>query len=163
MGLFIAKISRGRTIREFVVGVLLVPSGFTFLWMTAFGNSAIELVNEGFTRLADVTNGDVSLALFVFLEKFPLTSVLSGISVLMICLFFITSADSSAMVIDMLCSRGKDRTPVWQKIFWCVLIGIIAAVLLYTGGLDALQTMTIISALPLSIALLGCMYGLLKL
>ena len=162
VGLFIAKISRGRTIREFVVGVLLVPSGFTFLWMTAFGNSAIELVNEGFTRLADVTNEDVSLALFVFLEKFPLTSVLSGISVLMICLFFITSADSSAMVIDMLCSRGKDRTPVWQKIFWCVLIGIIAAVLLYTGGLDALQTMTIISALPLSIALLGCMYGLFK-
>lgn len=162
VGLFIAKISKGRTIREFVVGVLLVPSGFTFLWMSAFGNSAIELVNKGFTRLAEIANDDVSLALFVFLEKFPFSNALSGICVLMICLFFITSADSSAMVIDMLCSHGKDKTPAWQKIFWCALIGTIAAVLLYTGGLEVLQTMTIISALPLAIALLGCIYGLFR-
>ncbi|MCI6989424.1 MAG: BCCT family transporter [Campylobacter sp.] len=162
VGLFIAKISRGRTIREFVVGVLFVPAGFTFLWMTAFGNSAIDIVNGGFERLATMVNKDVSIALFVFLENFPFTFVLSLIAVFMIILFFITSADSSAMVIDMLCSGGKDKTPIWQKVFWCAMIGILAAALLHTGGLAALQTMTIISALPLTVAILGSMHGLFK-
>lgn len=162
VGLFIAKISRGRTIREFVIGVLFVPAGFTLIWMTVFGNSAINLVNSGFEQLATMVNKDISLALFIFLEQFPLTFVSAFIAVLMIILFFITSADSASMVIDMLCSKGEDKTPKWQKIFWCTLTGILAAVLLYTGGLDALQTMTIISALPFTLAILGSIYGLLK-
>lgn len=162
VGVFIAKISRGRTIREFVIGVLLVPSGFTFLWMSGFGNSAIDFVNSGFITLADMVNKDVSLALFIFLEKFPLSGILSLISVLMIILFFITSADSAAMVINMICSNGNDKTPVWQKLFWCIIIAIVAAVLLYMGGFDVLQTMTIISAFPLTLALLGSMHGLFK-
>ncbi|ASM39146.1 MAG: BCCT family transporter [Campylobacter sputorum] len=162
VGLFIARISRGRTIREFVIGVLFVPAGFTLIWMTVFGNSAINLVNNGFEQLATMVNEDVSLALFIFLEQFPLTFILSLIAVFMIILFFITSADSASMVIDMLCSKGEDKTPKWQKVFWCALTGILAAALLYTGGLDILQTMTIISALPLTLAMLGSIYGLLK-
>lgn len=162
VGLFIARISRGRTIREFVVGVLFIPVGFTIIWMTIFGNSAINLVNSGFEQLATMVNDDISLALFIFLEQFPFTFISAFIAVLMIILFFITSADSAAMVIDMLCSKGEDKNPKWQKVFWCALIGILAAVLLYTGGLDALQTMTIISALPLTLAMLGSIYGLLK-
>ncbi len=162
VGLFIARISRGRTIREFVMGVLFVPTIFTCIWMTVFGNSAIDMVQSGFTRLADVVSADVSQALFVFLERFPLSSVLSGVAVLMVFLFFVTSADSAAYVIDMLCSNGKDKTPARQKIFWCAAIGLITAALLYTGGLPALQSLTMISALPLTVAILGCMCGLFK-
>ncbi|PSM51714.1 BCCT (betaine/carnitine/choline) family transporter [Campylobacter blaseri] len=162
VGLFIARISRGRTIKEFVAGVLFVPTGFVFLWMTVFGNSAIELINGGYTELATAVNENVSLALFVFLEKFPFSFIMSTIATIMIIIFFVTSADSAAMVIDMLCSNGKDDTPKWQKLWWCVLIGVIASVLLYAGGLKALQAMTIIAAFPLTIALGGCIYGLFK-
>ncbi len=162
VGLFIARISRGRTIREFVMGVLFVPTIFTCIWMTVFGNSAIDLVQNGFSRLAQTATEDVSLALFVFLEKFPLSSVLSGVAVLMVFLFFVTSADSAAYVIDMLCSNGKDKTPARQKIFWCAAIGFITIALLYTGGLAALQSLTMISAFPLTVAILGCMCGLIK-
>ncbi|MCR5813533.1 MAG: BCCT family transporter [Desulfovibrio sp.] len=162
VGLFIARISRGRTIREFVLGVLLVPTIFTCIWMTVFGNSAIDMVHNGFTRLAEVATSDVSLALFVFLEKFPFSSVLSLLAVLMVFLFFVTSADSASYVIDMLCSNGYDKTPARQKVFWGITIGFVTAALLYTGGLAALQAMTMISAFPLTVALLGCMYGLLK-
>ncbi|MCR5084514.1 MAG: BCCT family transporter [Succinivibrionaceae bacterium] len=162
VGLFIARISRGRTIREFVMGVLLVPTIFTCIWMTVFGNSAIGMVQEGFTRLAEVATADVSQALFVFLERFPMPSVLSAVAVLMVFLFFVTSADSGAYVIDMLCSNGKDKTPARQKVFWCCAIGIITAALLCMGGLAALQSLTMISALPLTIAILGCMCGLFK-
>lgn len=162
VGLFIARISRGRTIREFIKGVLFVPTGFILLWMTVFGNSAIELISGGYAELADAVNNDVSIALFVFLEKFPLGSIMSGIATIMIIIFFVTSADSAAMVIDMLCSNGKDNTPKWQKLLWCVLIGLIASVLLYAGGLKALQAMTITAAFPLTVALMGSIYGLLK-
>ncbi|MCR5536124.1 MAG: BCCT family transporter [Succinivibrio sp.] len=162
VGLFIARISRGRTIREFVLGVLCVPTLFTCIWMTVFGNSAIDMVQHGFTRLAEVATADVSQALFVFLEGFPLSSVLSAVAVLMVFLFFVTSADSAAYVIDMLCSNGKDKTPARQKIFWCVAIGLITAALLYSGGLGALQSLTMIFAFPLTVAILGCMCGLFK-
>ncbi len=162
VGLFIARISRGRTIREFVMGVLFVPTIFTCIWMTVFGNSAIDMVQNGFTRLSVIASEDVSLALFVFLERFPLSSVLSGVAVLMVFLFFVTSADSAAYVIDMLCSNGKDKTPARQKIFWCAAIGLITAALLYTGGLAALQSLTMIFAFPLTMAILGCMCGLIK-
>lgn len=162
VGAFIARISRGRTIREFVIGVLLVPAGFTCLWMTALGDSALQLVAGGFDRLADVVNRDVSLALFVFLEQFPLSFAVSFIAASMILLFFVTSADSAAMVMDMFCSKGSDRTPAWHKLMWCVVMTVVAAGLLYAGGLAALQTMTMVAALPFTIALLGCMAGLIK-
>jgi len=163
VGLFIARISRGRTIREFIIGVMLIPTVFTLFWMTVFGNSAIDLVyNQGITALGDMVSKDSSVALFVFFDNFPLTSVLSFFSVLMIVIFFVTSCDSGAMVVDMLCSHGKNDTPLWQRVYWAVGIGIVAAILLLAGGLNALQTMTIASALPFTIVLLLAIAGLIK-
>jgi choline/glycine/proline betaine transport protein len=163
VGLFIARISRGRTIREFILGVMLIPALFTLLWMTIFGNSAIELVyNQGVTALGTMVSQDSSVALFVFLDNFPLSAVLSFFSVLMIVIFFVTSCDSGAMVVDMLCSHGRNDTPLWQRVYWAVGIGIVAAILLLAGGLNALQTMTIASALPFAIVLLLAIVGLIK-
>ena len=163
VGLFIARISRGRTIREFIIGVMLIPTVFTLLWMTIFGNSAIDLVhNQGVVALGDMVSKDSSVALFVFLENFPLSSVLSFFSVLMIVIFFVTSCDSGAMVVDMLCSHGRNDTPLWQRVYWAVGIGVVAAVLLLVGGLSALQTMTIASALPFTLVLLLAIAGLIK-
>lgn len=163
VGLFIARISRGRTIREFIIGVMLIPTVFTLFWMTIFGNSAIDLVyNQGIVELGEMVSKDSSVALFVFLENFPLSSVLSFFSVLMIVIFFVTSCDSGAMVVDMLCSHGKNDTPLWQRVYWAVGIGIVAAILLLAGGLNALQTMTIASALPFTIVLLLAITGLIK-
>ena len=163
VGLFIARISRGRTIREFIIGVMLIPTVFTLFWMTIFGNSAIDLVhNQGVVALGDMVSKDSSVALFVFLDNFPLTSVLSFFSVLMIVIFFVTSCDSGAMVVDMLCSHGRNDTPLWQRVYWAVGIGIVAAVLLLVGGLSALQTMTIASALPFALVLLLAIAGLIK-
>jgi choline/glycine/proline betaine transport protein len=102
------------------------------------------------------------VALFVFLENFPLTSLLSILSVVMIVIFFVTSCDSGAMVVDMLCSHGSNNTPVWQRVYWAVGIGVVAAILLLVGGLNALQTMTIASALPFAIVLLLSIVGLIK-
>ncbi|CAM3326110.1 choline BCCT transporter BetT [Xenorhabdus nematophila] len=163
VGMFIARVSRGRTIREFVTGVLFVPSGFTLMWMTAFGNSSIDLIaNKGAKELADIVQSDVSLALFNFLEHFPFPDVLSFIAIVMVVMFFVTSADSGAMVVDALASGGAKHTPVWQRIFWAGLMGVVAISLLIAGGLSALQTVTIASALPFSAILLISIYGLLK-
>lgn len=163
VGLFIARISRGRTIREFICGVLLVPAAFTLLWMTVFGDSAIHLVlHDGLQNLADTANTDSSLALFVFLEHFPFSTLSSLIAVAMVVVFFVTSADSGALVVDMLASGGRDHTPLWQRLFWSILIGAVAIALLLTDGLRALQTATIASALPFSIVLLAAIWGLFK-
>jgi choline/glycine/proline betaine transport protein len=105
---------------------------------------------------------DSSVALFVFLENFPLSSVLSFFSVLMIVIFFVTSCDSGAMVVDMLCSHGRNDTPLWQRVYWAIGIGVVAGILLLVGGLSALQTMTIASALPFAIVLIIAIIGLIK-
>ncbi|ALS97621.1 BCCT family transporter [Lacimicrobium alkaliphilum] len=163
VGLFIARVSRGRTIREFVLGVLLVPTGFTLMWMTFFGNSAIELIlNQGVTELGQMVQKDVSIALFAFLEQFPLSNILSLLATLMVIVFFVTSSDSGSMVVDMLCSNGRDDTALWQRVFWASGEGVVAIVLLLAGGLGALQTMAIASALPFTIVLLIATYGLIK-
>lgn len=163
VGMFIARISRGRTIREFVTGVLFVPTGLTLIWMTAFGNTAINMImNRGMVELGQAVQTDVPVALFRFLEYFPFSTVLSVIATAMVVIFFVTSSDSSAMVVDMLASGGNSKTPIWQRVFWSILIGVVAMVLLLAGGLQALQTVTIASALPFSIVLLVSAYGLLK-
>ena len=163
VGMFIARVSRGRTIRQFVTGVMFVPAGFTLLWMTVFGNGAIHMIlHDGLTSLAETVGQDSSLALFAFLEQFPLASVLSVVAVLMVVVFFVTSADSGALVVDMLASGGNPQTPLWQRIFWAGSIGVVAIALLLADGLSALQTATIASALPFSIILLAAMWGLLK-
>jgi choline/glycine/proline betaine transport protein len=160
VGLFIARISRGRTIREFVIGALLGPTVFTLLWMTVFGNSAIELIlNQGATSLGDMVKEDPSVALFQFFEYLPGTKLLSMVAVVMVVVFFVTSADSGAMVVNMLASNGRDDTPLWQRVFWTASIGVIAAILLVAGGLPSLQTAAIASALPFSFALLFAIFG----
>ncbi|WP_434776988.1 BCCT family transporter [Neisseria sp. Ec49-e6-T10] len=163
VGMFIARISRGRTIRQFVVGAMIIPTGFTLLWMTFFGGEAIHLIaNEGATDLATAVQADVSVALFKFFEYFPFSRVLSIFGVLMVIIFFVTSADSAAMVVDMLASGGQENTPLWQRIFWSSTMGIVAIALLFSGGLSALQTMTIVTALPYAMVLLIAIYGLFK-
>jgi len=163
VGLFIARISRGRTIREFVTGVLLVPTAFTLLWMTVFGDTAIHMILwEHVTSLGEAIERDSSLALFAFLEYFPFASLLSLIAIIMVVVFFVTSADSGALVVDMLASGGQGQTPVWQRVFWAGSMGAVAIALLLADGLTALQTATIASALPFTIVLLCAMWGLLK-
>jgi len=163
VGLFIARISRGRSIREFVRGVLLVPAGFTLFWMTVFGDSAIYLILvDGAQNLAEIVNADSSLALFAFLETLPLASITSFIAIVMVVVFFVTSADSGALVVDLLASDETRNSPVWQRIFWSLLMGAVAIALLLADGLTALQTATIASALPFSIILLVAIWGLFK-
>lgn len=161
VGMFIARISRGRTIREFLIGVLLIPSGFTFAWMTIFGNSAIDLIHvQGMTDLADAVAADTSIALFAFLAHLPFSQIISFIGLVMVIIFFVTSCDSGAMVVDMLASHGENNTPLWQRFYWTVGIGVVATILLLNGGLAALQTMSIVSALPFTVVLIIAIYGM---
>ncbi|KAA9132664.1 BCCT family transporter [Marinihelvus fidelis] len=164
VGMFIARVSRGRTIREFVIGVLMVPTGFTFMWMTFFGDTALYLLLiDGFQGLGDAVQADTSVALFRFLEHLPMAAITSTLATLLVITFFVTSSDSGSLVVDMLTSGGTDEeTPVWQRIFWAVTEGAIAAALLLAGGLQALQTATIASALPFCAVMLLMCWGLWK-
>ena len=161
VGLFIARISRGRTIREFVFGVMLVPSLFTFLWFSIFGDTALHLImREGYTALIGEVQSNTAIALFKLYERLPLTEVVSFITVVLIITFFVTSSDSGSLVIDSLAAGGRTDTPVWQRVFWASTEGVIAAVLLLAGGLKALQTMTIATALPFAVIMLLSAWGL---
>ncbi len=162
VGMFIARISRGRTIRQFIAGVLLVPVLFTFLWMTVFGNTALQMEMAGVAPIARVVDENISVALFAMLEHLPWATISSGLATLLVMLFFVTSADSGALVIDMITSGAETPSPVWQRIFWAVTAGVVAAVLLATGGLQALQTAAIASALPFVIVMILMCYGLLR-
>ncbi|CAH0535770.1 Glycine betaine transporter [Vibrio stylophorae] len=161
VGMFIARVSRGRTIREFIVGVLFIPAGFTFFWMTVFGNTAIHEIMSGLSpNLGDVVNNNVAVALFVFLEQLPLSGVMSVLALALVVTFFVSSSDSGSFVIDTLTSGGDKASPTWQRVFWASLEGVIAAVLLSAGGLNALQTMTIASAFPFMLIILAFCYCL---
>ncbi|MBB3472041.1 BCCT family transporter [Sphingomonas sp. BK345] len=163
VGMFIARISRGRTIREFVIGVLFVPTAFTFLWMTVFGNTAIAL-DLGVARggIAQAVQADLSTALFKFLEYLPAAGVTSTLAIALVAVCFVTSADSGALVIDTLASGGAEDTPRWQRIYWCVLLGVTAALLLLAGGLGALQAATLLAALPFCFIMLMLAVGLIR-
>jgi len=163
VGMFIARISRGRTIREFVIGVLFVPSGFTFLWMTVFGNTAIALdLGPAAGGIADAVQANLSTALFKFLEYLPAAGFTSTLAILLVAVFFITSADSGALVIDTLASGGAEDTPRWQRMYWCILLGVTATLLLLAGGLGALQTATLLAALPFTFIMLLIAFGLVR-
>ena len=160
VGMFIARISRGRTVREFVIGVLLVPTAFNLLWMTVFGNSAIWMdVNVAAGALSQ-TATNVDALLFRFFEYLPFTQVVSWLAILLIGVFFVTSADSGALVVDAIATRGDTKSPVWQRLFWCVLLGATSIVLLLAGGLGALQALTLIAGLPVAIIMLALCFGL---
>ena len=163
VGIFVARISRGRTIREFLIGVTVVPTLFVCLWLGVLGGSGIELIlNQGVTELGDAIVDNPAVGLFRFLEFLPATELLSMICLGMIVIFFVTSADSGAMVLNMLSARGRDDTPALQRSIWTLVIAITASVLLLGGGLQALQAATIASALPFAIALLGAFLGFAK-
>src|SRR5690625_6357792 len=128
--MFIARVSRGRSIREFFLWVALRHTGFTFLWMTVFGDAAIDMVlNQDKWSIAEATLEDPSLALFAFLEQFRLSSVVSIIAVVMVLVFFVSSADSRALGVAMLGSCGDDNTPVWQRLLWAISMGVMAIAL----------------------------------
>ena len=140
-----------------------MPAGFTLLWMTVFGDTAIYyILVDGLSEFGVVVQNDVTQALFVFLEKMPISTITSILAVFMIVIFFVTSADSGALVLDILSSKENMPSPVWQRIFWSTLTGVVAIALLLADGLQALQTATIASALPFSIILLIAIYGLFK-
>ena len=150
VGMFIARISRGRTVREFIVGVLLIPTAFNLLWMTAFGNGAIWIDTHVAQGALAQTAGNVDALLFRFFEYLPLAKTVSWLAIVLIALFFVTSADSGAYVVDAIASRGHPRSPVWQRLFWAAVLGVTAIALMLAGGLKALQAMTLIAALPVA-------------
>jgi choline/glycine/proline betaine transport protein len=162
VGMFIARISKGRTVREFILGVLIVPSIVTFFWISAFGSTAIHEAILGNDTIVNAVNDNVATALFVFLEDYPLAFILNIIAVILIAGFFITSSDSGSLVVDNLTSGGKLDAPVGQRIFWAVAEGSVAAVLLLGGGLQALQTATIVTGLPFAVILIIMCFSLYK-
>ena len=161
VGLFIAKISRGRTIREFIAGVMLVPTIFTFFWFSVFGDTALNMIMvQGYESLITEVQNNQAIALFKLLENLPFTQIVSSITVLLIITFFVTSSDSGSLVIDSLAAGGRSDTPWWQRSFWVITEGAVAAVLLIAGGLTALQTAAIVSALPFAIIILISIFGM---
>ncbi|MCF8231093.1 MAG: BCCT family transporter [Bacteroidales bacterium] len=162
VGMFIARISIGRTVREFVLGVLIVPTLLTFLWLSAFGGSAVFMELHGVGSVADIIEKDVALSLFSLLDNFPLAYVTHIVAILLIVSFFVTSSDSGSLVVDMFTSGGKTQTPVYQRVFWAFAVGGVAAVLLLGGGLKALQTAAITTGLPFALILVLMSRSLLK-
>ena len=158
VGMFIARVSYGRTVREFTVWVLIAPSIVAIIWMSTFGGTALEqLFADGYRGVAESVP---ELALFKMLEQLPLSSFVSGVSVLLIAIFFITSADSGSLVIDTITAGGKMDAPVQQRVFWCVLAGMVAIALMLGGGMASLQALTISIALPFVIVMLMMCIGL---
>jgi len=164
VGIFIARISKGRTVREFVFGVLLLPTALTFLWMSAFGGTALSLeLGEGTAGvISAAVSENVATALFVMLEQLPLTGLTSFVGIIMVVVFFVTSSDSGSLVVDSLASGGKLESPVPQRVFWAVIEGVVAATLLLGGGLSALQTAAISAGLPFAVVLLIMCYSIFK-
>jgi choline/glycine/proline betaine transport protein len=153
VGIFIARVSKGRTITEFILGVVLVPSLLTFLWMSIFGGSALYFELLGDHSITAAVNENVATAIFKLLEKYPLVTISSGLAILLTTSFFVTSSDSGSMVVDTLTSGGRHDAPKVQKIFWAAMEGATASVLLLYGGLTALQSATTITGLAFAIIL----------
>ncbi|TPE46700.1 BCCT family transporter [Amaricoccus solimangrovi] len=153
VGMFIARVSRGRTVREFLICVLLIPSLVCVLWMSIFGGTAItQVVRDGYTA---VQEADLPLQLFTMLDVLPLAGITSVIGIVLVIVFFVTSSDSGSLVIDTITAGGKVDAPMPQRVFWCVFEGIVAIVLLLSaGGLKSLQSMVISTGLPFTFVLL---------
>ena len=162
VGMFIARISKGRSVRELILGVMAFPTLLSALWMSVFGGTAINLQLEGIRDVATAVNEDVSTALFDMLQAFPLSNFTSLLGIILVISFFVTSSDSGSLVVDHLTSGGKLDSPKPQRVFWAIMEGLIAAVLLLGGGLGALQTAAITTGLPFAIVLLIMCWSLYK-
>ena len=160
VGMFIARVSRGRTVREFLIAVLLIPSLVSTLWMTALGGTAIsQVVNEG---LSSVQDAALEIQLFEMLAHLPLTQITSLIGIILVIVFFVTSSDSGSLVIDTIAAGGKVNAPTPQRVFWASFEGLVAIALMLGGGLAALQAMAVSTGFPFAIVLLGATYCLFK-
>jgi betaine/carnitine transporter, BCCT family len=160
VGMFIARVSRGRTVREFVTCVLIIPSVVSVLWMTAFGGTAItQLVADGYTGAADAA---LELQMFMVFQELPLAAIASFFGIFLVIVFFVTSSDSGSLVIDTITAGGKINSPLPQRVFWCSFEGLVAIALLLGGGLLSLQAMAVSTGLPFTVVLLGGCYALIK-
>ena len=158
--MFIARVSRGRTVREFIFCVLLIPSLVCVLWMSAFGGTAIsQIVNDGYQA---VTEASLELKLFIMLQELPLTQITSFIGIVLVIVFFVTSSDSGSLVIDTITAGGKIDAPLPQRVFWCTFEGLVAIALLLGGGLGSLQAMAVSTGFPFTIILLMACYAIVK-
>lgn len=166
VGMFIARISRGRTIRELVIGVLLIPLGFTLAWLSIFGNTAIDLVlNHGAAELGQVAQADPPMALFKLFEYLPGTRVVAGITILIGFVLFLTPVDSGTLMIANLSTRGgtgEEDAPIWLRVFWAAATTVVSIGLLLGGSFDAMQTAVVLCGLPFSVVLLLYMQSLRK-
>jgi BCCT family betaine/carnitine transporter len=157
VGLVIARVSKGRTVREFLTAVIIVPTAITLIWMSVFGGVAIDQIANNVGELGMNGLTDISLALYNTYDALPMTNALSILSIVLIMVFFVTSSDSASLVIDSITSGGKVEAPVPQRVFWAIIEGCIAAVLLWVGGTEAMQALQagmISTALPFTFVLL---------
>ena len=160
VGMFIARVSRGRTVREFIVSVLIVPSLACVLWMTVFGETAItQVVRDGYEA---ATKAELPLQLFMMLEALPLAQITSFIAIVLVVVFFVTSSDSGSLVIDVIAAGGKVDAPTPQRVFWATFEGLVAIALILGGGLGALQAMAVSTGFPFTIVLLVSVISLIK-
>ncbi|HCE2959526.1 TPA: BCCT family transporter [Vibrio parahaemolyticus] len=160
VGMFIARVSRGRSVREFIICVILIPSTVCVLWMTAFGGTAIsQYVNDGYEA---VFNAELPLKLFAMLDVMPFAEITSVVGIILVVVFFITSSDSGSLVIDTIAAGGKVDAPTPQRVFWCTFEGLVAIALMLGGGLAAVQAMAVTTGLPFTIVLLVATVSLIK-
>jgi BCCT family betaine/carnitine transporter len=160
VGMFIARVSRGRTVREFLISVLIVPSLACVVWMAVFGGTAIsQVIHDGYEVAA---KADLPLQLFAMLDALPLAQITSFLGIVLVVVFFVTSSDSGSLVIDVIASGGKVDAPTPQRVFWCTLEGLVAIALILGGGLGALQAMAVSTGLPFTIVLLVSTIALIK-
>ena len=160
VGMFIARVSYGRTVREFIIWVLIIPTAIGVIWMSTFGGTALhQLLTDGYRGVADSVP---ELAMFKMLEGLPFTELVSVLALVLIAIFFVTSADSGSLVVDTITAGGKMDAPIQQRVFWCVLVGLVAIVLLLGGGIDSLQALVISVGLPFCIVLLFMCVSLYK-
>ena len=166
VSLFIARISYGRTVKEFVIGVLFVPSLIVFIWMGIFGNAAIHQVINETSNLGEIVSNNFPVALFSLYDAYPLSKILSIITLILIVTFFVTSSDSGSLVASMLSSKKQfninDDSPIFTRATWAILLGVLAAVLLKAGGLVALQTSVVILGVPFAIIVIFAIKNLYK-
>src|SRR5699024_5051059 len=163
VGSFVARISKGRTLREFMMGALFIPVLCSFFWFAVLGGSALDMIqNQGKTALANSVVADVTAALFDFISYFPLSGIISIVGMVLIFIFFITSADSAIFVMGMMSENGNQNPRTFTKLTWGVIIALVSAVLLVTGGLEGLQSALVAMAVPLSIVLLSMCYSMFK-
>ena len=156
VGTFIARISKGRTVREFFIGVLLLPTLLCLIWFSAFGGTALDQIANGYTGVAETVEPYTpELSLFKMLDELPLTTLISSIAMLLTIIFFVTSSDSGSLVIDTIAAGGKLDAPVSHRIFWCTAEGAVAIVLLLGGGLKALQAASLVTGFPFAVVIFG--------